>query len=482
MVHSKRMARIRKLRKAESKKDPFKTGESFTTLNNLAAREAEHHALLNNMGFPSEQPLEGARYQRYSEHNSDDDSPDGVNHNIPYWVVNEASEMIYDIPDDGAPSFKGSAKAKSRAKENTMDVKKSGIIQRQVKLMKQDPQPPARKYGTNPLNTPGSTSTASQTAGAGMEGDVGSRGVKTSRTLAPSSQQSSVTSTTTPTPTLTQPGEINTGSGTAPARSGGGTPPTTASSGTPTQAGFGFNRQRTSPTSGTPGAMGGPEDDFSGSTATTASGQGTPSNRSSYLPGQPNIQPTSTSETMEDLRTRDPAGAGDEGFRSGMQGGREGLFYDQPRPDDEGRDGRGRFDWVGDAVSGFNQGASEFKPWTGEGQGADQMAAAGRAIGSGLDATGSAISDAAGATPRGIMGPNRYNDAVTPTSPQPGSQEAYDMARRQGLPLGSKARYDWEQDQARVREGEIGLMEKSLTKRLIKLQKSQGRMRERRGL
>ena len=88
MVHSKRMARIRKLRKAESKKDPFKTGESFTTLNNLAAREAEHHALLNNMGFPSEQPLEGARYQRYSEHNSDDDSPDGVNHNIPYWVVN----------------------------------------------------------------------------------------------------------------------------------------------------------------------------------------------------------------------------------------------------------------------------------------------------------------------------------------------------------------------------------------------------------
>ena len=96
--------RMIQLMKAE--KDPFKSGESFTTLNNVTAREKEHHQLLREQGFPSEQPLEGARYQRYSEHTSDPDSPDGVNHNQPPWIVNEVSEMLYEIPDDDAPSSK----------------------------------------------------------------------------------------------------------------------------------------------------------------------------------------------------------------------------------------------------------------------------------------------------------------------------------------------------------------------------------------
>jgi len=109
--------RLIRLNKAE--KDPLKTKESFTTLHNYEGRKQEHDALLREYGFPSEQDESAMRYQRFSEEDSDPDSPDGVTHTRPPWQVNEASEMAAEINDEDAPSFKGSDKAKNRAGENT---------------------------------------------------------------------------------------------------------------------------------------------------------------------------------------------------------------------------------------------------------------------------------------------------------------------------------------------------------------------------
>ena len=121
------------LNKAE--KDPLKTKESFTTLHNYEGRKQEHDQLLREYGFPSEQDESAMRYQRYSEEDSDPKSPDGVTHTRPPWQVAENSEMVAEINDEDAPSFKDSDKAKNRAGENTASIKKS-LVQRLIQLHK----------------------------------------------------------------------------------------------------------------------------------------------------------------------------------------------------------------------------------------------------------------------------------------------------------------------------------------------------------
>jgi len=90
----------------KKEEDPLKSGKSFHTLNNIAGREAEHHRLLQEYGFPSEVPLDSMRYIPVVETETDDDGK--PIHLIPPWVVNEAGEFLGDKLDEDAPSFKKS--------------------------------------------------------------------------------------------------------------------------------------------------------------------------------------------------------------------------------------------------------------------------------------------------------------------------------------------------------------------------------------
>ena len=98
--------------KEKKEKDPLKSGESFATLHNFAGREAEHHQLLREYGFPSEQPSESSRYVPVVETETDDN---GIPKNIkPPWVVNEAGQELGDKHDEDSPDYNKSAKAKAR--------------------------------------------------------------------------------------------------------------------------------------------------------------------------------------------------------------------------------------------------------------------------------------------------------------------------------------------------------------------------------
>ena len=99
---------------AKAEKDPFKAGKSFNTLHNYAARDAEHHQLLREYGFPSEQPLEGMRYTPVVEVETTDWGIP-INHKPP-WTVNEAGQDLGDKLDEDSPDFNDSAKAKARKK------------------------------------------------------------------------------------------------------------------------------------------------------------------------------------------------------------------------------------------------------------------------------------------------------------------------------------------------------------------------------
>ena len=89
------------LRKEE---DPMKTGKSFHTLNNFAGRDAEHHQLLREYGFPSEQPQNAMRYTPVVETETDDF---GVPIKIkPPWTVNEAGQSLGERLDESAPTHK----------------------------------------------------------------------------------------------------------------------------------------------------------------------------------------------------------------------------------------------------------------------------------------------------------------------------------------------------------------------------------------
>ena len=94
------------MEKAKKEEDPLKSGKSFATLNNFAGREAEHHRLLQEYGFPSEPSLDSMRYIPVVETETDDDGkPINI---IPPWVVNEAGQDLGDKLDEDAPSFKKS--------------------------------------------------------------------------------------------------------------------------------------------------------------------------------------------------------------------------------------------------------------------------------------------------------------------------------------------------------------------------------------
>ena len=71
---------------------PFSPGHSITALNNQGGREAEHHRLLREQGFPSEVPPEAARYVPVAETETNDW---GCPINLkPPWVVNEAGQHL----------------------------------------------------------------------------------------------------------------------------------------------------------------------------------------------------------------------------------------------------------------------------------------------------------------------------------------------------------------------------------------------------
>ena len=105
------------LAKADNK-DPFKSGESFHTLHNYEARDAEHHQLLREYGFPSEQPLEGMRYTPVIEVETNNWGIP-INHKPP-WTVNESGQDLGDKLDEDSPDYSKSVAAKARkaAKES----------------------------------------------------------------------------------------------------------------------------------------------------------------------------------------------------------------------------------------------------------------------------------------------------------------------------------------------------------------------------
>ena len=105
-----REGNLRDFLKAEA--DPFKNGKSFNTLHNYAARDENHHQLLREYGFPSEQPPEGMRYTPVVEIETNDW---GIPINPkPPWTVNEAGQELGDRLDEDSPDFHESAKAEAR--------------------------------------------------------------------------------------------------------------------------------------------------------------------------------------------------------------------------------------------------------------------------------------------------------------------------------------------------------------------------------
>ena len=145
--------------KEAKKKDPLATKESMTVLHNVEARRQEHDALKREQGLPEEQDPNAMRYQRYSEMETDEQGK--IMHNKPPWVVNEASEMIAEINDEDAPTYKKSDKARNRAGKDTASVTKAlfnsegqnygGVIapQRYEIVEKESPEERAkRKSGT----------------------------------------------------------------------------------------------------------------------------------------------------------------------------------------------------------------------------------------------------------------------------------------------------------------------------------------------
>ena len=102
--------------------NPFKdgsgiSGKSFTTLHNFEGRTIEHQQLLREYGFPSEQPLEGARYTPVVEVETNDWGMP-INHRPP-WTVNEAGQDLGNRLDSDSPDYSTSpaAKAKKAADE-----------------------------------------------------------------------------------------------------------------------------------------------------------------------------------------------------------------------------------------------------------------------------------------------------------------------------------------------------------------------------
>ena len=80
------------------KEDIMNSGKSFHTLNNFEGRDAEHHQLLREYGFPSEQPQDGMRYTPVIETETDEHGM--PIHPKPPWYVNEAGQHLGDRLDE----------------------------------------------------------------------------------------------------------------------------------------------------------------------------------------------------------------------------------------------------------------------------------------------------------------------------------------------------------------------------------------------
>jgi len=88
------------------KEDIVTSGKVIATLHNFAGRDAEHHQLLREYGFPSEPDLEDMRYTPVSEAAVDDD---GIPINVkPPWYVNEAGEHLGERLDESPSTLKKS--------------------------------------------------------------------------------------------------------------------------------------------------------------------------------------------------------------------------------------------------------------------------------------------------------------------------------------------------------------------------------------
>ena len=106
-------------------KDPLTTKEAFTTLHNYGGRLEEHHELLERMKFPDEIAPETLRYSSII-HGKEGKDGKAIKPIKP-GIVNQAGEMLGDKHDESAPTFKGSAKNKSRKKTNTISMTKAFI-------------------------------------------------------------------------------------------------------------------------------------------------------------------------------------------------------------------------------------------------------------------------------------------------------------------------------------------------------------------
>ena len=90
---------------------PKEMAATFATLLNTAGRQAEHHQLLREYGFPSEQPQEAMRYTPVIETETDDF---GIPvHMKPPWTVNEAGSHLGKKLDADAPTYDSSLAAKA---------------------------------------------------------------------------------------------------------------------------------------------------------------------------------------------------------------------------------------------------------------------------------------------------------------------------------------------------------------------------------
>jgi len=113
---------INKIKALNKAKDPLSAKESFTTLHNYGGREVEHHRLLDEMKFPSEQPVDAMRYTPTVEGETDEKG--NVINPRPPGQVNEAGQHLGDRLDEDAPSFKTSDKNKARKRKDTISVTK----------------------------------------------------------------------------------------------------------------------------------------------------------------------------------------------------------------------------------------------------------------------------------------------------------------------------------------------------------------------
>ena len=86
-----------------TKEDIMNSGKSFHTLNNFEGRDAEHHQLLREYGFPSEQPQDGMRYTPVIE--TDTDEHGRPIHVKPPWTVNEAGQNLGDRLDEDLHTY-----------------------------------------------------------------------------------------------------------------------------------------------------------------------------------------------------------------------------------------------------------------------------------------------------------------------------------------------------------------------------------------